>query len=127
MAEEGGRTFFHSCEVDADLQRLPRQRSDRSHGQARHRRLSHARGSLYRYLAGRPDAQIDGKVLVELEGPISEERDLDADDGALLVCPERIVSVTPLDPSVVETIRARDADRSAECSLKAFPATPRSK
>jgi hypothetical protein len=46
--------------------------------------------------------------MVELEGPISEERDLDADAGALLVCPERIVSVTPLDSTVVEAIRARD-------------------
>jgi hypothetical protein len=29
--------------------------------------------------------------------------------GALLICPERIVSVTPLDPAVVEAIRARGA------------------
>jgi hypothetical protein len=64
-------------------------------------------GGLYRYLAGKPEAQIDGKVMVELEGPISEERDLDADAGALLVCPEQIVSVLPLDRSVVEAIRLR--------------------
>jgi hypothetical protein len=38
-----------------------------------------------------------------------EERDLDADAGALLVCPERIASVTPLDPTVIEAIRARGA------------------
>jgi len=67
------------------------------------------RAGLYRYLAGEPDAQIKGKILVELEGPISEERDLDADAGALLVCPERIVSVALLDPTVVDAIRARDA------------------
>jgi hypothetical protein len=67
-----------------------------------------SREGLYRYLADKPDAQFQGKVMVELEGPISEERDLDADAGALLICPERIVSVAPLDPSVVEAIRARE-------------------
>jgi hypothetical protein len=62
---------------------------------------------LYRYLAGEPEAQIEGKAIVELVGPISDERDLDADAGALLICPERIVSVAPLDPSIVEAIRQR--------------------
>jgi hypothetical protein len=164
-----GKTFFHSCEADADLQRLldpaeqvtePWGGPDHGpcdkcggegttlyecsscmeagvdwacpacRGRVRFRetcpaclgdgRIDHTirhgiaafprREGLYRYLAGEPDAQIEGKALVELEGPISEERDLDADAGALLVCPERIVSVAPLDPSVVEAIRARDAE-----------------
>jgi hypothetical protein len=65
------------------------------------------RAGLYRYLAGEPEAQIHGKLIVELEGPLSEERDLDADAGALLVCPERVVSVTRLDPSLIEAIRDR--------------------
>jgi hypothetical protein len=167
-AREGGRTFFHSCEVDADPQRLldpaaqvtePWGGHDHGpcdkcggegtalyecgscmeagadsgcpacQGRVRFRetcpaclgdgRIDHTvrhgiaafptREGLYRYLAGKPEAQIEGKVMVELEGPLSEERDLDADAGALLVCPERIVSITPLDPTVVEAIRARHA------------------
>jgi hypothetical protein len=45
---------------------------------------------------------VEGKVVVELEGTISDERDLDADAGALLVCPERIVAVFPLDARLLE-------------------------
>jgi hypothetical protein len=66
-----------------------------------------AREGLYRYLAGEREAELGGKVVVELEGPISEERDLDADAGALLVCPERILGVEPLDKELVEKIRSR--------------------
>jgi hypothetical protein len=168
MAGDGSRTFFHSCEANADIQRLlgPAEQvtepwGGHDHGpcdkcegvgtvqyecsscieagvdsscpacqgRVRFRETCPARlgggqinhtvrhgiaafptkEGLYRYLAGEPEAQINGKVLVELEGPISEERDLDADAGALLVCPERIVAVTPLDPAVIETIRARGA------------------
>jgi hypothetical protein len=64
-----------------------------------------AREGLYRYLAER-DAEAEGKVVVELEGQLSDERDLDADCGALLVHPERIVAVEPLDTELVEEIRA---------------------
>jgi len=165
---EAGRTFFHSCEADADPQRLlnPAEQvtepwGGHDHGpcdkcagagtalyecsscmeagarpdcpacQGRVRfpetcpaclgdgQIDHttrhgiaafpSREGLYRYLAGEPEARIEGNVVVEMEGPVSEERDLDADAGALLVCPERIVSVTPLDPSIVEAIRAREA------------------
>jgi hypothetical protein len=169
MAGEGGRTFFHSCEADADIQRLlnpaeqvtePWGRHDHGpcdkcggegtalyecsscmeagvdsgcpacHGRIRFRetcpaclgdgQIDHTvrhgiaafprKEGLYRYLAGEPEAQLEEKLVVELEGPISEERDLDADAGALLVCPERIVSVTALDPAVVDAIRAREAE-----------------
>lgn len=65
-----------------------------------------AREGLYRYLAEK-NAEVMGKVVVELEGRLSEERDLDADAGALLVLPERIASVEPLDPELIEAIRAR--------------------
>jgi hypothetical protein len=65
-----------------------------------------AREGLYRYLAER-DADVEGKVIVELEGRLSDERDLDADTGALLVYPARIRAVTPLDPDVVGEIRSR--------------------
>lgn len=61
---------------------------------------------LYRYLAEK-NADVTGKVVVELEGRTSEERDLDADAGALLVLPERIASVVPLDTELIESIRER--------------------
>lgn len=48
-----------------------------------------------------------GKVVVELEGRPSGERDLDADAGALLVLPERIASVNPLDVELIRSIRKR--------------------
>jgi hypothetical protein len=48
---------------------------------------------LYRYMHKR-DADMSGSVLVELEGRESDEPDFDADEGALLVFPTRIVRVT---------------------------------
>jgi hypothetical protein len=66
-----------------------------------------AREGLYRYLAWKNDAEGDGKVVVELAGELSDDCDLDADHGALLVLPERVVSVEPLDPERVESIRMR--------------------
>lgn len=65
-----------------------------------------ARAGLYRYLAEK-NADVTGKVVVELEGRLSEERDLDADAGALLVLPERIASVAPLEVELIEAIRER--------------------
>jgi hypothetical protein len=59
---------------------------------------------LYRYLAER-HAEVEGKLVVELEGELSEERDLDADAGALLVLPERVLSAEPLDAERVAAIR----------------------
>lgn len=168
MAREGDRTFFHSCDANADIQGLldPAKQvtepwgghdhgpcdkcggegtalyecsscmeagTDSScaacQGRVRFRetcpaclgdgQVNHTvrhgiaafprKEGLYRYLASEPEAQIEGRVMVELEGPVSEERDLDADAGALLVCPERIVSAIPLDPAVIEAIRARGA------------------
>jgi hypothetical protein len=64
------------------------------------------REGLYRYLAER-GARVEGKVVVELEGRLSDERDLDADAGALLVHPERLVEVLPLDTELIAEIRAR--------------------
>ncbi len=45
---------------------------------------------LYRYMLKR-DADIDGSILVELEGEPTEDQDFDADEGAVLVRPTRIV------------------------------------
>jgi len=64
------------------------------------------REGLYRYLAER-NANVEGTVVIELEGRPSEERDLDADAGALLVLPERIVSVMPLDVELIKAVRER--------------------
>jgi hypothetical protein len=47
---------------------------------------------LYRYMRKR-DADIQGSVLVELEGEPSEDEDFDADEGALLIHPTKIVDV----------------------------------
>lgn len=66
-----------------------------------------SREGLYRYLAWKNDADVDGKVVVELAGELSEDCDLDADHGALLVFPERVASVAPLDPEWVDSIRMR--------------------
>jgi hypothetical protein len=45
--------------------------------------------------------------VVELAGRLSDDCDLDADHGALLVFPERVVGVEPLDAEVVEAIGNR--------------------
>src|SRR3954447_10473700 len=60
-----------------------------------------SREGLYRYLAWKSDAGVEGKVVVELAGELSEDRDLDADHGALLVLPDRVVSVERLDTAIV--------------------------
>lgn len=65
------------------------------------------REGLYRYLAWKDDAEVEGKVVVELAGELSDDRDLDADHGALLVLPDRVVSVEPLDPETVGSVRMR--------------------
>jgi hypothetical protein len=51
---------------------------------------------LYRYMVDR-GADVEGCVVVELEGRESEDEDFDADEGALLVIPTRIVDVRPVD------------------------------
>jgi len=66
-----------------------------------------SREGLYRYLAWKNDADVDGKVVVELVGKLSDDCDLDADHGALLVFPDRVVSVEPLDEDLIESIRLR--------------------
>jgi hypothetical protein len=51
---------------------------------------------LYRYLDERR-VKLDGCVIVELEGKLGDERDLDADAGALLVSPTKIVRRHPIE------------------------------
>jgi len=64
---------------------------------------------LYRYLAER-DAEADDLV-VELEGGLSGERDLDADAGALLIIPTRIVATHGFDLHGLDGLRARIRSR----------------
>jgi hypothetical protein len=64
------------------------------------------RAGLYRYLAER-NADVANRLVVEVEGTLAEERDLDADAGALLVHPEWIVEVEPLDVERIAGIRSR--------------------
>ena len=68
-----------------------------------------AREGLCRYLAEK-NAKVRGKVVVELGGRLSAERDLDADAGAMLVLPERIASVQPLDVELIGDPRADPLD-----------------
>lgn len=61
---------------------------------------------LYRYLAER-GADGDGDcVVLELEGELTGDRDLDADAGALLIRPTRVVATRPFDQDVFEALRA---------------------
>lgn len=58
--------------------------------------------ALRRYLDGRSPYRHDGVVLVELEGEEMDEDDVDHADGAVLVRPTRIVSVSSVDALDVE-------------------------
>jgi RecJ-like exonuclease len=63
--------------------------------------------ALYRYLIDH-DARLDGSVrLIEMEGALSEQRDFDADEGALLIHPTRIVDVREPDWQLIASLSAR--------------------
>ena len=53
----------------------------------------------------RRDADLDGAVLVELEGDPSNDEDFDADEGAQLVHPRRIIDVRKPDRQRVARLR----------------------
>jgi hypothetical protein len=63
-------------------------------------------GGLYLYLAER-DIDLSDQVIVELEGRLSDDRDLDADTGALLIRATRIIEVRPADARLIGSIRER--------------------
>lgn len=96
----GGRVRFEeccpACEGSGTITRTAR------HGVA----VFPTREGLYRYMVER-GAEIEGREIVELEGEPSQERDLDADAGALLVHPTRIVEVCPVDREIVAAIEKR--------------------
>ncbi len=66
---------------------------------------------LYHYIAER-GAGADGQELLELEGDLTGDRDLDADAGALLIRPTRVVGVHPFDGARLATVRQRLEPRS---------------
>jgi hypothetical protein len=51
-------------------------------------------GGLLRYLRER-GADLSRDLFVEIEGTLSSDRDLDADEGAILVFPKRIIGRRP--------------------------------
>jgi hypothetical protein len=65
-----------------------------------------ASDTLYSYMLRR-DNDMQDSVLVELEGRESDEPDWDADEGALLVFPTRIVNVVDVDRRRVDDLRTR--------------------
>jgi hypothetical protein len=67
---------------------------------------------LYRYMIRR-DADLDGCRLVVLEGEKSPDEDFDADEGALLIRPTRIVETRGLDRERVDRLR-REVTASGE-------------
>ncbi|HEX2084326.1 MAG TPA: hypothetical protein VHF89_01475 [Solirubrobacteraceae bacterium] len=60
---------------------------------------------LYRYMVEH-DADFEGCVVVELEGRESEDEDFDADEGALLVIPTKIVDSRPVDKDRLREAKA---------------------
>jgi hypothetical protein len=65
---------------------------------------------LYRYML-KHDADLDGCQVVEIQGQPSGDEDFDADEGALLIRPERIVATRPLEPERVERLRREVGER----------------
>jgi hypothetical protein len=59
---------------------------------------------LYRYMIKR-EGRLSGRALVVLEGELSEDEDIDADEGALLVRPTAIVEVRDVDMDCVRRLR----------------------
>ena len=59
---------------------------------------------LYRYMIKR-EGRLADRMLVVLEGTLSEDEDIDADEGALLVRPTRIVETRDVDMDCVRLLR----------------------
>jgi hypothetical protein len=61
---------------------------------------------LYRYMLRR-DSAMEDSILVELEGEESDDVDFDADEGALLVVPTRIVQTCDVDREQIERVAGK--------------------
>jgi hypothetical protein len=60
---------------------------------------------LYRYLADEDPSGLDDAVVVELEGELSGDEDLDADRGAVLVLPSEITRTHQVDRRLAASLR----------------------
>lgn len=67
---------------------------------------------LYRYMLRR-DSDMEGSVVVELEGKESDDVDFDADEGALLVFPTRIVKVEDVNRGRIGELRGELAEQAS--------------
>jgi hypothetical protein len=63
---------------------------------------------LYRYLAGEDASRLDDAVIVELDGELSGDEDLDADRGAVLVLPAKVLGVHEIDRRLAEALIEAD-------------------
>jgi hypothetical protein len=61
---------------------------------------------LYRYLVEN-DADLSGDVIVEIEGVLADDCDLDADQGAVLVLPRAVGEVRDIDPEIIASVARR--------------------
>ena len=66
------------------------------------------REGLYHYMLAN-DADLDGCLIVELEGARSKDVDFDADQGAVLIIPTRILGSAGVDRQLAERIAAEAA------------------
>lgn len=86
----GGRIEFvgvcPSCEGDGQIDRTKREGVS----------VFPSIEGLYRYI-GERGGDGDGSVVLELEGELTGDRDLDADAGAVLIRPTRVVARHPFD------------------------------
>ena len=67
---------------------------------------------LYRYMLRR-DGDMEGSVIVELEGDESDDVDFDADEGALLVFPKKVVRTIDLDQARIRELRSEVEEEAA--------------
>ena len=96
----GGRVRFRdrcpTCEGDGEIDHTEREGVS----------VFPSRAGLLRYLVER-EVDLDGAVILEFEGESTSELDLDADAGAMLVRPTRIVATHSIDGGEVEEVRRR--------------------
>jgi len=96
----GGRVRWEdvcpSCEGDGQITRVER------NGISSFPKLD----GLHRYLVER-HADLSRHVILELEGELSEDRDLDADEGAILSQPTRIVGCHEVNGLRIRELRNR--------------------
>ncbi len=71
---------------------------------------------LYHYM-GVKEADLDECVIVELDADRADDVDFDADQGAMLVIPTRIIGCDSADPALADQIKARSAGPNGHSSM----------